>query len=211
MLLHTTTRKMKVWVPRCGEKNLQFHFSAASDETCMPDLCYRAGDAHSASSSSSSSSSHPTVTFIRFALVPDLQYFFLLLPPFFVASVLICFFFGNYFKIFPFKKVFVSTLNHDLAWNIAQQLFTELQKTNDLDWSTHNIIIIIIISHRPVLKFLVVLFKKEKVKPPTKCKHEGKNIYRVWMLIVPPPSTCCTTTFWVFSSNSGTHRSAPSV
>lgn len=29
-------------------------------------------------------------------------------------------------------KVFVSTLNHNLAWNIAQQLFTELQKTNNL-------------------------------------------------------------------------------
>lgn len=50
----------------------------------------------------------------------------------------------------------VSTLNHNLVWSIAQQLFTELQNKQS-DCSTHNI------SHHPVL-FLVVLFGKKKKK-----------------------------------------------
>lgn len=99
------------------------------------------------------------------------------------------FFFFLSFCFFTLKVV--STLTHNLAWNIAQQLFTELQ--NKLtDWSTHNI------SHCPMF-ILVVLFRN---KPTTKCKHEKNksnkqkkqfciNVNR----FVPPPC------HWTLSAN----------
>lgn len=48
----------------------------------------------------------------------------------------------------------MSTLNHNLAWNIAQQLFTELQKRNNNLTDLHTI------SHILQCLILVVLLKE---------------------------------------------------
>lgn len=121
--------------------------SVASDETittynkethttlnCMPDQGYRTEDVPRTSSDSTTSAVILITSCSRFTDV-----------------------FSRFVGVFVFLKRFVSTLNHNLAWNIAQQLFTELQNKQS-DWSTHNI------SHCPVCIFSGPLQKETYYK-----------------------------------------------